>query len=433
MALKEDMAQKHFVIIFDDFMPESVKFGSKMMQDLALSLLAEGHKVSVITPVPPRETSSDQRSPYISDYHGVSVYGFPMTPMPPAQGVLDKIKRLRHEMGLPRNALKTHGKAFSEMSVDGIIYYSPSIFFHPLVRALKSMWSCRSYLVLRDIFPQWAIDTGILKDNSPLSLFFKYHERKNYVAADMIGAQTPQNVIDFADKFGPNYPVDVLYNWVTPPLDKPDLGHTEDAPAFSKTSAIRNTLSISEDHTLFFYGGNLGIAQNITAFVKLADTASQGRPLSFIFLGRGDRQEAVKTLCDAAPQCYYLPPVSQAEYLEILSEIDIGLISLDVRNTTHNVPGKTLNYLANDIPVAGIVNPKNDLMTMLDERAGCLIDSFDQDAFTAMINKVLQSQKRFQYNCRGVLEDYFSTNLARQTIMRFFETASPTSSPSKER
>ena len=434
MALKADMTQKHFVIIFDDFMPESVKFGSKMMQDLALSLLSEGHKVSVITPVPPREISSNQCRPYMADYHGVSVYGFPMKPMPPAQGVLDKIKRLRHEMSLSRHALKTYGKAFKDMSVDGIIYYSPSIFFHPLVRALKSMWGCRSYLVLRDIFPQWAIDTGILKNNSPLSLFFKYHERKNYAAADMIGAQTPQNVIDFADKFGSNYPVDVLYNWVTSPLKKANVGHDEHGHAApSKTSNIRNTLSIPEDHTLFFYGGNLGIAQNITAFVKLADTVSQERPLSFIFLGRGDREESVKALCEAAPQCHYLPPVPQAEYLEVLAEIDIGLISLDVRNTTHNVPGKTLNYLANDIPVAGIVNPKNDLMAMLDARAGCLIDSFDQAAFTAMINKVLQSQKRFQYNCRGVLEDYFSTNLARQTIMQFFETASPTPSRSKER
>src|SRR5690606_3459148 len=45
---------------------------------------------------------------------------------------------------------------------DGVIWYSPNIFFGPLVRALKRACGCPSYLILRDIFPQWAADIDLI-------------------------------------------------------------------------------------------------------------------------------------------------------------------------------------------------------------------------------------------------------------------------------
>src|SRR5260370_27654999 len=47
--------------------------------------------------------------------------------------------------------------------VDLIVFYSPTIFFGGLVRCLKSRWGCPAYLILRDIFPQQAVDAGILR------------------------------------------------------------------------------------------------------------------------------------------------------------------------------------------------------------------------------------------------------------------------------
>ena len=43
--------------------------------------------------------------------------------------------------------------------------------------------------------------------------------------------------------------------------------------------------------------------------------------------------------------------MSQGEYLSMVSEFDVGLISLDARLTSHNIPGKLLSYLYWGVPV----------------------------------------------------------------------------------
>ena len=58
---------------------------------------------------------------------------------------------------------------------DGIVWYSPSIFFGPLIYLLKRHNSCKTYLILRDIFPKWALDMGIIRKSFPY-YFFKLNE-----------------------------------------------------------------------------------------------------------------------------------------------------------------------------------------------------------------------------------------------------------------
>ena len=50
--------------------------------------------------------------------------------------------------------------------MSGIVYYSPSIFFGNAVKYLKNKFNCFSYLILRDLFPQWSVDVGLIKKNS---------------------------------------------------------------------------------------------------------------------------------------------------------------------------------------------------------------------------------------------------------------------------
>ena len=44
---------------------------------------------------------------------------------------------------------------------------------------------------------------------------------------------------------------------------------------------------------------------------------------------------------------------------------DIGLFSLHRDHKTHNFPGKILGYLAQGMPVLGLVNPGNDLLGVI--------------------------------------------------------------------
>ena len=97
---------------------------------------------------------------------------------------------------------------------DGVIWYSPSIFFEPLIRRLKARSACKSYLILRDIFPEWAIDMGLIKEG-PVSRFFSAVARRQYRIADVIGVQTPGNLHYFSDRLAAApESLEVLQNWI---------------------------------------------------------------------------------------------------------------------------------------------------------------------------------------------------------------------------
>lgn len=66
-------------------------------------------------------------------------------------------------------------------------------FFGFVIQFLKFQKKVKSYLILRDIFPQWALDVGIINKNIAYYLF-KFFERLQYSLADRIGIQSTSNI-----------------------------------------------------------------------------------------------------------------------------------------------------------------------------------------------------------------------------------------------
>ena len=156
--------------------------------------------------------------------------------------------------------------------IDGVIWYSPSIFFGPIIRLIKYKKNIKSYLVLRDIFPQWAIDLKILKINW-IYHFFKYFEGMQYDCADSIGIQSQANIMYFFK----NYPaykkkVEVLNNWMSKKTRLP--------------TSINLQNTILKNRLILIYAGNFGKAQELPFFLKILSykrLPKLGLFLSFIF------------------------------------------------------------------------------------------------------------------------------------------------------
>ena len=175
------------LLIIDDYLPESTKVGAKMMHELAIELKNNGHEISVLTP---KSTQSELLS--VQKIDGINVMFFKSGRIKNVR----KIKRAFNESLLSYRAFKSAKKFLKENTHHGIIYFSPSIFFGSLVKKLSSLWNCKSYLILRDIFPQWAVDNKLLKENSLPYIYFKFFEKINYQAANKIGVMSQSN-LDF--------------------------------------------------------------------------------------------------------------------------------------------------------------------------------------------------------------------------------------------
>ncbi|EMI64646.1 glycosyltransferase family 4 protein [Leptospira noguchii] len=388
-------------IIVDDYLPKSTKVAAKMMHELAVKLKEKGNEITVITP------GTDLKQNYKKDIlDGVSILQF-------SSGRIknvSKLKRLINEFILSRRAWKYLKKYFIQNHHDLIIYYSPSIFWGNLVFRLKNLWKVPSYLILRDFFPQWIIDNGMIREKSLIAFFFKYYEKLNYKAADQIGIQSPANIEWFSKKFPEFKNIELLYNWAT------------DSPVLNKNHFYRKKLNL-EGKIVFFYGGNIGKAQDMMNIVRLAQKMKTHTDVVFLLVGAGDEVELVKTSIQDLQlnNMILLDPVSQEEFKLMLAEFDIGLFTLHFGHKTHNFPGKILGYMVQEKPILGVVNPGNDLKNILeDSKSGLVTIAGDVEKLykNALVLLDDKTRKQMGRNANLLLKSKFSVDNAVETVLK---------------
>jgi hypothetical protein len=387
------------LLIVDDYMPHTTKIAGKMMHELAVNLACLGNEVSVCTPVPEKELAGKSR---LDDVNVYRFYSGRIKNQP-------KVVRFVNEYLLSRRAWNQLRQSAFLSPYDGIIFYSPSIFWGPLVGRLKRLWSCGAYLILRDIFPQWAVDAGVIKQGSLPHKIFEYYESRNYATADCIAVQSPSN-LEFAE--GKAEQIEVLYNWTLP---KPRSG----APW------LRDKYGLNEK-IIFFYGGNIGAAQDMKNLVRLARRLKNTPSAQFVFLGQGDEVDLVNRLVleNSLDNIIVDKPVSQERYHDALAEIDVGLLSLHAMHKSHNYPGKLLGYLESGVPVLASLNSGNDLIDLINETGAGFAhvngedDRLAQSAIRLASSAVLRSEKGA--NSIRLLDSHFHVSRAANSILKFF-------------
>lgn len=388
------------LIIVDCYLP-SKKSSAKLIHDLAIELCSQGHNPIIIAPEPDLEQPRQ-----ISIENGITVVRVRTGRIKGAS----KLVRAINELQLPSLLWKSGREFFQKTPCDLIVFYSPSIFFAPLVKKLKHMWKCRAYMILRDIFPQWAVDAGVLKRGLAYR-FFKIIEKRQYDVANVIGVQSPANLDYFAAQGdAAKYQIEVLYNWST--LKERSI----------PDSSYRRNLGL-QDKIVFFYGGNIGIAQDMDCIIRLAEKMRSHHRAYFLLVGEGSEvpRLSAEIANRALTNIAIHHAVSQKEYLAMLSEFDVGMIALDGNLKTHNFPGKMLGYMYFSKPILASINPNNDLENILDGAdAGLTCFANDDEKFYEHALRFVQDRElriRKGRNARVLLESTFSSKKAASQII----------------
>ena len=398
------------LLLVDCYLP-SHKSGAKQIHDLGVELRRQGHQVTILT------TTHE-----IAPSFEVTMEDELRVARVKTRRIKGASKPLRglSEMRLSAFVWRRAGNFLADNPADLIVFYSPTIFWGSLVRRLKLLWRCPAYLILRDIFPEWAVNAGVLR-RGLIYRYFRRKEMQQYGSADVIAVQSPGDLEYFARNFAQQpYRLEVLYNWTT--LHEPNLPQTH----------YRAQLEL-QNKVVFFYGGNLGVAQDVDNLVRLASSLTGHPQIRFVLVGEGSEVGRLQKVIAEKNlrNIQLLPPVEQRTYLSMLGECDVGLITLDRRLTTHNIPGKLLGYLYWGIPVLASINPGNDLFELIGKRqAGfCFANGEDDKLRAATLQLAADAQLRVQMgkNGRRLLEEIFSVEAAaRQILQRLPEdTAAP--------
>lgn len=334
-------------LIADDY-PPSRTSAAVQMKDLAREFVRQGHEPVVIIPspgVPGGWTSTRDEGVEVLRLAG------------PVTKDIGYLRRTVAELMLPHAMLRALRRSpHRDTRWDLVAWYSPTIFFGPLVRALKRQSRCPAYLILRDIFPEWAHDLGLLR-KGPAYAFLKAVANSQYDSADTIGVQTDSNLAYMTRWGRPPQRLEVLQNWQTP---APDVG-----------SSISVAATPLAGRKVFVYIGNMGIAQGMDIFIDLAERLKSREDIGFLFVGRGSEVPRLKAAVQerGLANTLFFNEVDSSEMPGLLAQCRVGLLALDPRHKTHNIPGKFLTYLHAGLPILARVNAGTDLAHLM-EREG---------------------------------------------------------------
>ena len=338
-----------FLIVTDAYFPSNSSV-SVLLSDLAQAFIAQSIEITILVSV------SGQDQPLKTwDHNGCEIISVNALKTKD----IGYFRRTINEFINPWLIWRTLEKSatFKNKQYDGVIWYSPTIFWGPLIKRLKQHFHCRSYLILRDIFPDWALHVGALKRGLPY-WFFKRVEQYQYQQADCIGVQSPNNLIYF-QKHNPlaSKRVQVLWNW------------TAKLPvSLSKACAIKISDTPLKNKMVLVYAGNLGVAQGgATALLALANNLRSHADVGILVVGRGSAIDTLRAQIASANlnNILVFDEIDAAEMPSLLNQCHAGLVFLDGRHQTHNIPGKFLSYVQSGLPTLAWVNPNNDLIEMI--------------------------------------------------------------------
>lgn len=383
-------------LIVDAFAPARTS-AAVQTGDLARELAAQGHQPTVITPLP-----GLSRPWEIEESDGVQILRVRAFKTKD----VGYVRRALAEWLLPFVLLTGLVRSpLRRMRWDGIVWYSPTIFLGPMIHALKRFSRCRSYLVLRDIFPEWAADAGIMKRGLVYRVF-KLVERYQYSLADVIGVQTPAN-LPYLAEWKRGKALEVLNNWLA-----------------AATSAAECPIEIPDGKVVFVYAGNMGVAQGMDAIIEVACQLRDHPRAFFLFVGRGSEVRRLQSKVQALglKNVAFHDEIEPWEIPALLSKCHVGVLSLDLRHTTHNIPGKFLTYLRAGLPVLARVNPGNDLeMLIRTADVGRVSTAEAAGALTGLASELLEDESArtaMGIRARELAARLFSVESAAEQVIR---------------
>ena len=180
--------------------------------------------------------------------------------------------------------------------------------------------------------------------------------------------------------------------------------------------------------TIFFYGGNIGIAQDIDNIIRLAKKLVKYKNIHFLLVGDGSEFIRIEALIndEKINNISLYHSINQNKYLSLLSEVDVGIISLDKKFKTSNYPGKLLGYMELRLPILLSSNKENDLINLIDStKSGLVSINGDDKNFSdnaIKLYKNIKLRKVMGENAYKLLNEKFSSKSASNKIMNSFKT-----------
>lgn len=384
-------------------MPD-LDYSSNLYSDLVEEFVKQGHEVFPVASWKKKEKTRIHREKGIDVLRVKTLKLFNVGPI--QKGIANML--------LPYQYRKAIKKYYKGIEFDLVIMPTPPITLCEVANRIKRRNKARFYLILRDIFPQNAVDLEMMKKEGILYRYFRAQEKKLYRYADAIGCMSQGN-IDYIHRHNPEVnqqKLHILMNF-----------QKSSSPVVGLQTDMKEKYGL-QGKLVVVFGGNMGIPQKLENVIALAKSCQEEyADVVFLLIGNGTQRREIEKMADrnGVKNIVFQDLISRDDYQQLVGQCDIGLISLNEKFTIPNIPSKTMAYYDVGIPVLASVDTNTDYGRMLeDSETGLYSLAGDIKAFKANFDKLYRDpelRERMGKNGKRFLEEKMSPELAYKTIM----------------
>lgn len=385
-------------------LPDNIKSGG-MYMDLIDEFKRKGHNITIIA------SKNSRSQPEFENVDGIKTARVDSLP---TQNVKNMIKKGFALASLPWYFKKIYKKYFKLESFDWVFMPTPPITLSSLIKYIKLHSGAKFYLILRDIHPQSTWSIGLIK----YKWMYNYLDRKArlcYSISDIIGCMSYGN-IRFIESLYPSQKIGelkLLYNW-------------QKEIALHRNNEIREKYSLSGKIVVLF-GGTIGKAQRIENLVNLAIHYKENKNLTFVVIGKGVAKDKLNDyiIQESLDNVIIFDFMPRNDYLDFVSSVDIGLISINENYKVPTCPSKAVSYMALGIPIFAMINPNNDYGNIIEDeaKAGFYTVGGEQISFEKFDKLISDSALRKKLSDNGFefYKRHLTSEVAYNTIINQIE------------
>lgn len=374
--------------------------------DLMKEFIKQGHRPYIVTP---REKKLGEKTELI-DYENYSLLKVRI-------GNTSNVSLIEKGISIVTLSSQFYNAVNSKLgnlSFGLILYSTPPITLATPVKRLKKLFGCRTYLMLKDIFPQNAVDLGMFSENGFIYRYFRAKEKKLYKLSDKIGCMSSANV-EFVLKHNPYIPknkVEICPNAIIP-------HETENREGYKR--AVREEYGIPDEAIIYLYGGNLGKPQSIPFLIECLKQVKNSHDCFFIICGSGSEYGLLENFMeeDKPGNVKLISALPKQDYDTLVKGCDVGLVFLDYRFTIPNFPSRMLSYMEYAMPILACTDDVTDIGQIAVENGfGYACESNNPYLFVDCIHQLtMEDILKAGIQARKYLEQNYTAKQAYSIIM----------------
>jgi glycosyltransferase involved in cell wall biosynthesis len=380
--------------------------------DLLREFRDKGHTIFAVNPIERR----NKKATYLITEKGVNIINVKTLNIQKTNVFEKGIATLSIEYQF-LNAIK---KYFKNQKFDIILYSTPPITFSGIISYIKQRDNAFSYLLLKDIFPQNAVDMEMIKKNSLIHKYFLKKERKLYELSDKIGCMSQANV-DYITKHHSYLQKEMI-----------EVNPNSIDPLFTTISKveinkIRNKYNLPNEKKIFVYGGNLGKPQGLDFLIETIDKCNNNNAF-FLIVGNGTKFKEINNwfIKKKPRNAKLIHLLAKPDFDKLLLACDVGMIFLHTNFTIPNFPSRLLSYLNAGLPVIAATDAHTDIGKAIeDANCGYWTKTGDIQKMLKFIDKFVSDDLNLSLmniNAKSLLSTKYDVKLSYKLIIESFNS-----------